>query len=92
MKAWDEIGSERFERADSNQRFQLLFDRLARKPARRPKPQAIKSEAGRAIGDIRLDGKRAVLTIARTAGEGFAEYLAAQLPRLHADYARERSD
>jgi len=90
FKAWDELRSQRFEHADSDQRFQMLFDRLSRRPAKRPKPQAIKSESGRAIGDMRLDGKRAVLTLARTAGEGFAEYLVAELPKLHAAYARER--
>jgi len=90
VKAWDEVRSQRFEQADSDQRFQMLFDRLSRRPEKRPKPRTIKSMSGRAIGDIKLDGKRAVLTIAKTAGEGFAEYLAGELPRLHAAYARER--
>ncbi|MGE0283952.1 MAG: plasmid partitioning protein RepB [Rhizobiaceae bacterium] len=90
IKAWDEMGSQRFEQADSDQRFQMLFDRLSRRPEKRPKPRAIRGENGRAIGDIRLDGKRAVLTIAKAAGEGFAEYLAAELPKLHAAYARDR--
>ncbi|TWH31354.1 MULTISPECIES: plasmid partitioning protein RepB [unclassified Aminobacter] len=90
--AAQEIASEDFAAADSDTRFQRLFDRLQRSAQGRgakpkaEKPKTIKGEAGIAIAELARAGKNARLTIPASAGQGFADYVAARLPELHAAF------
>lgn len=89
-----EISSDEFAEADSDTRFQRLFNRLEASARRRgkaqPKPvvQAIEAVDGRAIGELVKAGKAVRLTIPDPAGKGFADYVADQLPELYAEFER----
>ncbi|HVW57218.1 MAG TPA: plasmid partitioning protein RepB [Rhizobiaceae bacterium] len=87
VKAHDEITSERFRNADSDRRFQMLFSRLTRRPARKRDETALKGANGRRIGALSVRGNRSVITLSGEAGEGFGAFLAARLPALHAEFA-----
>lgn len=89
--ARDEIASRSFREADSDTRFQRLFDRLKaaalrRKPRPRKSGRNIEDESGRAIGELSKAGQAMRLTIPQSAGQGFADYLADRLPQLHAEF------
>lgn len=89
--AQEEIASRGFREADSDARFQRLFDRLKASALRRaPRPRAsgrsIRDESGQAIGELSRAGQAMRLTIPETAGQGFADYLAQRLPQLHAEF------
>lgn len=89
--AQDEITCQPFREADSDTRFQRLFDRLKAAALRRAaKPRtsgrSIKDESGRAIGELAKAGQAMRLTIPESAGKGFADFLAARLPQLHAEF------
>lgn len=85
-KAADEMASTRFQEADSDRRFQLLFERLSRK--RKPAAaRPIRDEAGRSIASLRLGKDKSVITIQGESGAAFAEFVAEQLPRLLAEHA-----
>lgn len=90
-KAAGEIGSERFAAADSDRRFQLLFDRLARK-RKTPPPRQIRDDRGRSIASLRVGKDRSIITIEGESGAAFAEFVAAHLPRLLAEHATANSD
>lgn len=91
--AQDEISSQAFRDADSDTRFQRLFDRLnqsargrgggTRAPA---KPKQIRDGQGRAIAGVEKAKAAMRLTIPDSAGEGFADYVAQNLPQLHAQW------
>ena len=92
----NEISSPGFRAADSDARFQRLFDRLlasarGRGEVARDKNQGrerrIADPAGREIGALARAGKAARLTIPDSAGAGFADYVAARLPELHAAFS-----
>ncbi|MBN9072962.1 MAG: plasmid partitioning protein RepB, partial [Rhizobiales bacterium] len=88
VKAADETAKERFRAADSDRRFQMLFDRLSAAPAKKPKQEApLKGAAGETIGSLARRGKDSVLTLSGEAGEGFGAFVAARLPQLHAEFA-----
>lgn len=88
-----EIGMRHFRDADSDARFQHLFDRL--QSARRRGQEATRASRearriadgeGRVLGELAATGKATRLTIPDSAGSGFADYVAAELPRLHAAF------
>jgi ParB family chromosome partitioning protein len=86
--ATDEMSSTRYRTAGtSDERFALLFDRLT---AKQPKPAAtpIAVGSGLRIAELQQKGDRAVLVIAPKAGAGFAEFLAEELPALHAAFLK----
>lgn len=90
--ASDEIASEAFRSADSDTRFQRLFDRLTasarrRGPSAKTTARRIAGEGGHAIADLARLGRATRLTIPDSAGDGFADYVAARLPQLHAAFA-----
>jgi ParB family chromosome partitioning protein len=77
--------------ADSDTRFQMIFDRLlsshqghAGKAAAAVQP--IEGADGVALGELTRIGKRSRITFGDGAGQGFADYVAAQLPSLHAAF------
>lgn len=89
--ARDEISRQRFREADSDARFQLLFERLKAAERRRgvgtrSKAKRIEDGSGRQIGELSKAGQAMRLTIPESAGQGFADYLAARLPQLHAEF------
>ncbi|MGN6585644.1 MAG: plasmid partitioning protein RepB C-terminal domain-containing protein, partial [Rhizobiaceae bacterium] len=90
VKARDEITSERFRNADSDRRFQMLFSRLTRKPARKRDETVLRGTNGHRIGALSVRGKGSVITLSGEAGEGFGAFLAARLPALHAEFAAAR--
>lgn len=88
-----EVGMRHFRDADSDTRFQHLFDRLqaaARKRGEAAKAgrqaRRIADGEGRVLGELAAAGKATRLTIPDSAGSGFADYVAAELPRLHAAF------
>ncbi len=93
--AVDEIAAPDFRAADSDTRFQRLFDRLAASARGRGgiaagKPRRIAGVGGRDIGELVRAGRAARLTIPESAGAGFADYVAARLPELHAAFVDDR--
>ncbi|MCO5071793.1 MAG: plasmid partitioning protein RepB [Rhizobiaceae bacterium] len=88
----EEIASEEFRQADSDTRFQRLFDRLKASAARKgesaqQKTDAIADGQGRTIAQLARSGRVTRLTIPDSAGEGFAGYVAERLPELYAAFA-----
>src|SRR5690606_24035549 len=85
-----EIASPDFHSADSDTRFQRLYDRLnASKRGREQssdKARRIEGMQGQAIAELIRSGSAARLTIPESAGAGFADYVAARLPDLHAAF------
>lgn len=94
--AEQEMNSVQFTEADSDSRFQHLFNRLDAgrgrhsKPGDRSRPRAIASSGGRAIAEYVRTGTASRLTIPDSAGRGFADYVASLLPRIHADFEQEK--
>lgn len=90
----DEISSATFRRADSDTRFQLLYNRLNEARDKRGTAPvsvtSIHSADGQTIADIVHDARAAKITIPISSGEGFADFLAEQLPDLHARFRQER--
>lgn len=89
--ATDEIASPGFRAADSDARFQRLFDRLSQSARGRgvittERPRRISSADGRDIGEFARAGRVSRLTIPQSAGAGFADYVATRLPELHAAF------
>lgn len=89
--AKEEISRESFRQADSDARFQLLFDRLKAAERRgtvgtRSVTKRIDDTSGRRIGELSKAGRAMRLTIPESAGQGFADYLADRLPQLHAEF------
>lgn len=86
IKADDEIGSERFRAASSDERFRLLFDRLSKtQPAPRPATEDIKGRDGRTVARVSRSGKGLRIEFPAEIDQAFAEGVAA---RLKEDYAR----
>ena len=88
--AQDEIASDAFRAADSDARFQRLFNRLQASARRRSETKGravrIADGQGRAIAELARTGKTARITIADSAGQGFAEFVAERLPEMHAAF------
>lgn len=92
----DEMGLVAFRAADTDTRFQRLFDRLKaaadrRKAKVQPKPERIADGQGRALAEFSRVGRAARITISAGAGEGFAAYVAKRLPDLHAAFLQSEA-
>lgn len=86
IKADDEIGSDRFRAASSDERFRMLFDRLSRKqPSPKPESEDIRGADGRLFARVSRSGKGLRIEFPADTDQGFAERIAA---RLREDYAR----
>lgn len=89
IKADDEVGSERFRSAASDERFRLLFDRLSRKqPTAKAAVEDLKGRDGKVFARISRSDKGLRIEFPADTDPGFAETVAA---RLTEDYARFRS-
>jgi ParB family chromosome partitioning protein len=92
--AQDEMMSAAFREAESDVRFQRLFDRLKASAKRRQAKLAdratrIADGQGRQIAEMARSGRAMRITIAEAAGEGFAAFVAERLPELHAAFQAE---
>lgn len=88
-KALDEIAGEHFRRADTNDRFQMLFKRLMRnEPPRKADAVPLTSPDGHVFARMEHKGKGLKITFADEVEEGF---IAAVRDRLVADYAVYRA-
>lgn len=86
IKADDEIGSERFRAASSDERFRLLFDRLSRKqPATKSENEDLRGADGKVFARVNRSGKGLRIEFPAETDPTFAERVAA---RLKEDYAR----
>ncbi|MBI1622756.1 plasmid partitioning protein RepB [Aquamicrobium sp. cd-1] len=90
--AESELAAPDFLEADSDTRFQRLFDRLQASAkgrgaaARDAKTVTIATPSGSPIAELARAGRAVRLTIPESAGKGFADYLASRLPELHAAF------
>jgi ParB family chromosome partitioning protein len=86
IKADDEIGSERFRAASSDERFRLLFDRLSRKqPATKSENEDLRGADGKVFARVNRSGKGLRIEFPAETDPTFAERVAS---RLKEDYAR----
>ena len=84
-KALDEIAGEHFRRADTNDRFQMLFKRLMRhEPPKKADGLALTAPDGRVFGRLEQKGKGLKITFAEQVDDRF---IASVRDRLMADYA-----
>lgn len=90
VKAEFEIGSEDFKHATSDERFQSLFDRLSKPSAKKAlKLQIIKDEKGRAFAQFKTTGTKRIVEINDAEYPGFGEFLAGELPKIVAAFAKK---
>jgi len=91
------LESREFAEADSDTRFQLLYNGLeAAARYQRSKPrksaQTVQNAEGRQIAEVVTAGKVTRLTIPASAGKDFAAYLLRRLPEIHAEYEGHQDD
>ncbi|SHN12703.1 plasmid partitioning protein RepB [Roseibium suaedae] len=86
--AQDEIHSDAFRAADSDRRFQRLYDRLARRLQQKDKPRVIKNRKGVPLAEL----KGPVLTLGKAVPEAFSSYLADRLPGLLEEFEKDQTD
>ncbi|MBD8894257.1 plasmid partitioning protein RepB [Labrenzia suaedae] len=86
--AQEEIHSEAFRAADSDRRFQRLYDRLARRLQQKDKPRVIKSRKGVPVAEL----KGSVLTLGKAVPDAFSSYLADRLPGLLEEFEKDSAD
>ena len=86
MKAADEIGSEQFRTAATDERFRRLFERLARRAApEKPEAEDLQGPDGKVFARVSRRGRAVRIEFAADADPAFADRLAA---RISDDYAR----
>lgn len=88
VKAQDEITSQRFRAAGSDERFNLLFSRLNRKSSSDSGAMEIRDEKGRAIAQMTASRGRTRIELLDKMGDGFAEFLQDELPKLLEKFSR----
>ena len=84
------LQSSRFRDADSDSRFSQVMALLSVRGAK-PKPEAIKSEAGAKLASVERSGTKINLIFDDRAAPAFADFVASQLEQLHRDYLQSRS-
>jgi ParB family transcriptional regulator, chromosome partitioning protein len=96
--AQSEMATPAFAEADSDARFQRLFNRLKSSAqtrgaaAARKRVRKISGAGGKPIGEIVQAARGARLTVPESAGAGFADYVAGQLPQLHAAFEKMKKE
>lgn len=92
--AYDELYSNRFAEADSDTRFRLVYDRLARRVKVNAdevsQVQAVKDGNGQPLAHVTL-GAKPRFDFDEAARPGFADFVAAKLPELAERFAEERA-
>jgi ParB family chromosome partitioning protein len=85
-KAEAEIASERFKSAMSDERFQMLFERLSRKAQQeKTTPEALTAPDGKVFARVNRQGRTVKIEFSTDADQGFIE---AAIGRMTEDYAR----
>jgi len=90
VKADDEITSQRFKAVDSDARFALLFNRLARRPKPQPASE-IRDAGGKVFARLGNLAKTPRLELV-SAPKGFAEFLGEELPALLERFEQQRGE
>ncbi len=88
--AQEECRSRRFLEAESDQRFQIVFTRLSRKPkpdAAATKPETLVDAGGRAFAKLKRDGKNARIEFSADVDPAFIDEVVELLARHHAVFA-----
>ncbi|PDT45154.1 plasmid partitioning protein RepB [Sinorhizobium fredii] len=88
-KAEEEIASSRFRAADTDQRFQLVFNRLSRSDKPEPgklEPEELKDEAGRVFARLRLDGKAPRIEFLPGTHPAFLKEAVSMLAKWHTSF------
>ncbi|WP_077963492.1 plasmid partitioning protein RepB [Ensifer adhaerens] len=90
--AQEECRSRRFLEAESDQRFQILFARLSRKPKPEAaaKPETLVDAGGRAFAKLKRDGKNAHIEFAADVDPAFIDEVVELLAKQHAVFASGR--
>ncbi|MGF6254539.1 plasmid partitioning protein RepB [Ensifer sp. LBL] len=91
--AQEECRSRRFLEAESDQRFQIVFTRLSRKPkpdAAATKPETLVDAGGRAFAKLKRDGKNARIEFSADVDPAFIDEVVELLARHHAVFASGR--
>lgn len=90
--AQEECRSRRFLEAESDQRFQIVFTRLSRKP--KPdavaKPETLVDAGGRAFAKLKRDGKNARIEFSADVDPAFIDEVVELLAKQHAVFAAGR--
>lgn len=86
VKAESEIRSPAFDALDSNARFQRVFDRVSKRAPANVAPLKVKSASGAVIAHVTRKATVTLIEIPDGAGQGFADYLTAELPQLLAAF------
>jgi len=82
------IESDGFAHKDSDERFNLVTNAVAPKPAKAPRPSVWKAEDGTRVAHIREDKRSLTLAIDKKAAGEFGAYLVTQLPEIYAAFKR----
>lgn len=96
-RALAEIETGTFQAADSDGRFQHLFDALSQSLRPKASQEAaaafqINDSKGDPIGELSRSGRIARLTIPDSAGQGFADFIAQRLPDLHEQFHNSKRE
>ena len=93
VKAQEEITGECFRSADSDTRFQMLFNRLNRTSMGETEksPDLIRDRDGKVLGKLSSSAKRTQFEISAADHRTFAGYLARELPGLVAAFRASRN-
>lgn len=90
VKAQDEIMSGRFAKASTDERFQLLYDRLSRRLAAEKEPaRALRAADGKAFAKLARRGKALRIDFAVAPGPRLVEALAEAVEAAYARFAAE---
>ncbi len=91
-KALDEITSARFRGADSDQRFQMLFNRLSRRSKPEPvKPEELKDGTGKVFARLSREGRTPRIEFVAGTDPAFIDEAAALLAKHYAEFAARKA-
>lgn len=86
-KAEEEIASAEFRAADTDQRFQLVFDRLSHGDRPKPEtPEELRDEAGRVYARLRRNGKSPTIEFVPETHPVFVKEAVDMLGKYHANF------
>ncbi|MDK1374264.1 MULTISPECIES: plasmid partitioning protein RepB [unclassified Sinorhizobium] len=86
-----EIGASRFRAADTDQRFQLVFNRLSESDKPEPeKPEELRDEAGRVFARLKLDGKAPRIEFLPGTHPAFLKEAVSMLAKWHATFVKNQ--
>lgn len=92
VKSQDEIQSARFHAADSDQRFQMLFNRLSRRvKPEAAKPEELKDARGRVFARLSRDGRSPRIEFVSGTDPAFVDEAAALLAKHYSAFASRQT-